>query len=143
MPTNYTQIYYHFVWTTTHRLPVLDSSVRPRLYQYVREKCRELKTHVHAVGGIEDHVHLVVSLPVDVSVAQFMHSIKGASSRYVNELLDGPGSFRWQRGYAVPTFQRAALSRIVKYVCNQAAHHRQGSLSAEMERVPDRNEGAE
>jgi len=129
----YTELYYHLVWATKGRAPLITPALEPELYGYIRGKCCELRAFVHALDGTEDHTHLVCSVPSSVAVAEFLHRIKGASSHFANQTVDAGGSF-WQPGYGALTFARRDLTRIVAYVQNQKAHHRDGSVSAKMER---------
>jgi putative transposase len=136
MAGTYTELYYHLVWATKGRAPLIAPPLEPELYGYVRGKCSELHAFVHALHGTEDHTHLVCTLPPSLAVADFLHKIKGASSHFANQVLGAGGSF-WQPGYGALTFARRDLPRIVAYVENQKANHRAGRLSAKMERCEE------
>ena len=84
MAHNYTRLFYHFVWATWDRTPLLTGEVEARAYALIRHQCAEQVCQVHALGGVEDHVHLLVSLPTTLNVADFIKSVKGASSRALN-----------------------------------------------------------
>ena len=133
MPNTYTQIFYHLVWSTKDREPFITPAIERRLYGLLRSLCVELGADVHALGGVEDHVHLVVSIPARIALAEVVHKLKGTSSHYFNHRDDGSRLY-WQPGYGALTFSRRDLSRVTEYVRNQRQHHRDGRLSAEMER---------
>jgi putative transposase len=96
--------YFHLIWGTKDRAMLIDSVLEPRLYGYMAGKAESLGCIVHAIGGVSEHVHLVVSIPPKVSVAELVQVIKGSSSYYVNhELGTGQAAFAWQRGYGVLT----------------------------------------
>ena len=80
----YWKLYYHFIWGTKNRLPLIDSAIEPELYRAVAAKVKDMDGFVHAIGGIEDHVHLAVSVPPRVAPAKFIGDVKGNSSHYVN-----------------------------------------------------------
>ncbi len=79
MRSPYTQLYLHIVWATWDWLPLITEQVRPRLYAAIAGKCRELKCVPLAIGGIADHVHLLVRLHTTVAVATLAKEVKGAS----------------------------------------------------------------
>ena len=132
----YLQLYYHLVWATKDRAPVISPAIEEELYGYLRGKCSELGSFVHALNGMEDHTHLVCTIPATVAVAEFVKKIKGASSHHVNQLMGTSGTF-WQPWYGALTFARRDLPRVVAYVVNQKQHHREGSLSRAMERCDE------
>ncbi len=89
---------------------------------------------MHAVGGIEDHVHISFSLPPKYDLANFIGKLKGASSHWVTHVLKHPGEFDWQRGYGVLSFAQKDLGRVVTYVQNQKEHHHVQTTNEEMEK---------
>ncbi len=126
--------YYHIVWTTKERLPLITPDIETALYGYLIGKANALETITHAVGGVEDHVYLICSIPPKLAVAKLVQNLKGSSSHYVNhELIGGSDSFRWQRGYGVFSLGQKQLETAVAYVRNQKAHHADGSLHAALE----------
>ncbi len=137
--STYAEIYYHLVWATKGRNPSLTDNLRPRVYAFIRHKCSEVGAFVHALGGVEDHVHLAVSVPPLKSVADFMESVKGASSHFINAELRPVEHFTWQRGYGVLTFARRDLPRVVAYIHNQRLHHSESTTWPSLERVADRD----
>jgi putative transposase len=136
MPNTYSELYYHFVWSTHERLPMVTADLEPGVYRYIRHKCRELGVMVYALNGTEDHLHLAASVPARLALADFIHDVKGSSSRFVNEQLGGH-TFRWQEGYGVLTFAKRDLKGLVAYIVGQKEHHRTSKVFAEWERVAD------
>ena len=129
----YCQLHYHLVWATKNRAPLLTEPVRPTLYLELRRKSLELDAVVHAVGGIEDHVHMVVSLPPTMAVATFVGQIKGVSSFKMSRIVR-PSRFAWQAEYGAFTIRHQEIDRTVSYVLNQEAHHRNGNVVEDLER---------
>jgi putative transposase len=78
------KLYYHFVWATYQRLPLITPVLEEPLYQFIRQKTDELGGYVHAIGGISDHAHLIVSIPPSIALSHYAEGIKGSSSRYLN-----------------------------------------------------------
>lgn len=130
---HYRELYYHFVWATKQRLPLIVPEMETHLYRYVRHKCEELEAVVYAVNGMPDHIHLACSVPPRLSVTDFVQQVKGASSYFINHQDEIEGQLFWQEGYGVLTFSKNDLPRIVSYINNQKAHHQAGTLSYKME----------
>ena len=97
---------------------------------------------VHAIGGTEDHIHLVVSIPPKLAVAELVGSVKGSSTHYLNhDLAETLSQFAWQRGYGVLSLGSKQLDDAVAYVANQKAHHQQGGVVPSLERDADEEDG--
>ena len=133
MRAPYTQLYLHCVWATWDRLPLITPEIEPRLYAAIAAKCRELKCKPHAIGGVEDHVHLVVQLHTTVSVAQLLKGVKGSSSHLVTHEIAPGEFFKWQGAYGAFTFAKDDLVQVVAYTERQKAHHAAGRLYEEWE----------
>ena len=126
---HYHWMYVHLVWSTKLRRPLIGSGLEERLYECIRGKCRELQCSPLAIGGVEDHVHLLVQLHPTVSVSQLVKRIKGASSRMAsNEVVDPGDVFQWQRGYSVFSVGPRGLDAVTAYIQNQKEHHRTNEL---------------
>jgi putative transposase len=71
------RLYYHIVWATKQRQLLISSDIEDKLYAYLIGKANSLDCIIHAIGGIEDHIHLVVSIPPKLSIAEFVKTLKG------------------------------------------------------------------
>ena len=92
---------------------------------------------LHAVGGIEDHLHVVVSIPPALAVATCVKHFKGTSARHVNQASRVAGEFGWQAQYGVLTVTERVLPRVADYVVHQREHHRNNTLIAWYERTAE------
>jgi putative transposase len=119
--------YYHLVWATRDRHPLITPECELALYAQLRQKAKGLKVPVHAIGGVADHLHLVVSIPPQLAISEFVKLIKGSSSRYINQ-MDLGITFAWQREYGVFSLGSQQLEQAVNYVENQKDHHHQNTL---------------
>lgn len=131
------QLYVHLVWTTHQREPLITAPLAKRLAACIRAECETLGARVLALGGVADHVHLLVELPATVSVAQVAQRVKGASSHLVNHELAPEGGFRWQTGYGAFSLSPEDVERLVRYIRNQAEHHRSGTREGRWEPAAD------
>ena len=135
------RLYYHLVWATKNRQPLIRPEMESRLYPYIVSKAGELGLIVHAIGGIEDHMHLVVSIPPRHGVAYVVKCLKGASSHAMNTLLGNPDAFAWQRGYGALSLGERRLTTAISYVHHQKEHHRENTANAWVEHIVEYDEG--
>lgn len=129
-------VFVHLIWATWDRLPMLTEEVVPAVYRAIGAKCQELKAEVVAIGGVEDHIHLLVHLPAALSVADLAKHVKGASSHLVNFRLPGGGSFRWQGSYAAFSVDPRRLDRVIDYISRQHEHHNANTIYGPWEQSP-------
>ena len=125
----YHRLHYHCIWATHRREPLITSHIERQLYGTMLGKAKDLDCTVHAIGGIEDHIHIALQAPSTIVIADIIGQLKGVSTHYVNQ-QPGNNEFRWQRGYGVLTFGDASLTRIVNYIRNQKMHHRKNTTIA-------------
>jgi putative transposase len=126
------EVYLHLVWSTWDRAPLLTPDVRPRVYLCMREEAARLKAEIIAIGGIEDHVHVLLRLPATGTIAAVVKQLKGSSSHLTNhEVL--PRGFKWQGGYGASSVSRRAVPRVREYILNQEEHHRDGTIYPDAE----------
>jgi putative transposase len=133
MRTPWTQLYVHLVWRTWDRLPLLSGRVQAAVYACIRDECAALQAEVIAIGGMEDHIHLLVRLPAAVSVATLVKQVKGASSHLVNHKLSLDTAFKWQGAYGAFTVSPSAIPAITEYIRHQEEHHRVRSIDPDLE----------
>ena len=116
------QIFYHLVWATKNRQPLLSPALEPVVHGYLRSKATGLGGVVLALNGTEDHVHMVVSVPPSIALATFIGQVKAVASTRVNrtrpEML-----FLWQSEYGAFSFDAQRLPNFVAYVERQKQHH--------------------
>src|SRR4051812_32681967 len=110
----YYRLFYHFVWATKQRLPLITPSNQAAIYGVIRKKVEELDGIVHAFNGMEDHLHLVVGLPPIQAPAKFIGQIKGSSSYYVSKITGESGAFAWQDEYGVLSLSESHLPVLVR-----------------------------
>ncbi len=134
---SYWRLYYHFVWGTKKRLPFITPEIQTQLYASIAAKAQDMEAMIHAIGGIEDHVHLAVSVPPKIAVARFIGEVKGSSSHFANHVLQLDFKFLWQDEYGVLSFGTKNLPFVVNYIRNQRQHHAENKLHPDLERVND------
>jgi REP element-mobilizing transposase RayT len=125
----------HCVWSTKNREPFLDPNLRERLWPYLGGIARDNKMKVLAVGGVADHVHILVSLPPTLSIAKAIQLLKGNSSKWVHETFSKLHSFEWQEGYGAFTLGISKVATTCSYIHGQEAHHRTRTFRQEFEAI--------
>ena len=133
----YVELYLHAVWATWRRLPLITPEIRPRVYASLAHHVHSLGADVIAIGGIEDHVHVLARYPATVAVADYVSRLKGGSSHFVTQVLRHPEFFKWQGGYGAFSVSRRGIPNVRAYVLNQEQHHRDGTLIPALERTDD------
>ncbi len=125
----------HVVFSTKERRPFISNEVEPRLWAYLGGIARENRMKALQVGGVADHIHLLVSLPSTVSVAKGVQLLKGNSSRWIHETFPRLAAFEWQTGYGAFSIGVSAVADTIAYIENQAEHHRRRSFREELEAI--------
>ena len=93
---------------------------------------KERKGIPHIVNGTRDHVHMLVSIPTAISVAEMMRFVKGSSSRWVHQEFGTQRAFAWQSGYSVFSVSRSMFKQVHQYIARQEEHHRKVSFKEEL-----------
>jgi putative transposase len=128
-PHTHSRVFYHFIWSTWDREPLLVGEIEERAYDLIRQQCHMLRCPLAALGGIENHVHLLVSLPSTLCRAEFVKSVKGVTSHKLNEAYGSPTwAFKWQGRYGVDTVSRSHVDRVKRYIENQKQHHADSTI---------------
>src|SRR5947209_7705543 len=100
MANTYTKLLYHIIFSTKRREPLITPGLRDDLYSYIGGILRAKKDMLVEIGGMPDHLHLVIRIRPDVSVAEILRLVKANSSKWVNERPKARGRFAWQEEYA-------------------------------------------
>jgi len=131
----YWQLFYHLVWATKNREPLLVPEIEPIIYNYIRAKAIGLGATVFALNGWTDHSHLVASIPPKISVATFVGQVKGVTSAKFNQSGHPNAPFFWQDEYAAFSFDQKRLPNYVAYVERQKEHHKNHTTIPILERM--------
>lgn len=113
----------HCVFSTKDRRPFITQQLRARLWPYLGGIARENGITALSIGGVEDHVHMLLSLPATMPIAKAMQLIKGGSSKWVHDTFPDQRLFAWQTKYGAFSVSVSQVDKIVAYIGNQEAHH--------------------
>ena len=124
MANTYTSLHYHVVFSTKNREPFLGEAIRDRLFAYLGGIARENKMTALEIGGVADHVHLLLSIPASLALSKAVQLLKGGSSHWLKETFPNVNDFAWQDGYAAFTVSQSQLDDVRAYIRSQPEHHR-------------------
>jgi REP element-mobilizing transposase RayT len=97
-------------------------------YGVLYKKAEELGLKIHAAGNVDEHVHVVLSIPPKIAVADCVRHLKGASAFAINHMAGSDGQFKWQGGYGALTVGEWSLKTVMEYAVRQKEHHRENRL---------------
>jgi putative transposase len=137
----YWKLFYHVIWSTANRLPLIEAAWEAELHGYIWGKAAAHECIPYAVGGMQDHIHLVIAIPPKVCVAALIGQLKGSSSHHINQRCPS-APLLWQVEYGVLSFSESALPALVNYVHLQKLHHAENTLRPEWESVAHPNASA-
>ena len=128
MSHTYFQNVMHVVFSTKERRKIIPPDMKERLWSYTAGICKHQKVFVHAIGGIEDHVHLLLQFPATIAISEAVKTIKANSSGWMSDQI---GKFAWQEGYGAFGVSKSNLATVVEYIQNQEKHHRRMTFEDE------------
>ena len=128
---SYTKLIYHVVFSTIFRQPLISNDIRDQLYEYTGGAIRNQSGHLLEIGGIEDHIHLLLSIPPTKSVSNFIRDLKSGVSKWINDTELTKQEFRWQKGYGAFTVSYSQAEDVRRYLQSQEEHHRKLTFQEE------------
>ncbi len=131
MPQTLTSILVHVIFSTKERRASLKAEIRPKVFAYLGGIVARKGGRAHIVGGVDDHVHLLVKLPSSLSLADLVRTIKANSSRWMRREM-GVELFAWQAGYGAFSVSRSQLRGVHRYIEGQEEHHRTRGFKEEL-----------
>jgi REP element-mobilizing transposase RayT len=131
---NYLSIPLHLIWSTQNRQPYITADVESRLYDFCAAVARRKGCDVLAIGGTENHIHLLVLFPATIRLCDLLRDLKAGSSHFMLATLKPDTWFDWQNGYAAIAVSPSHRKRIIAYIQNQKHHHANGTTEELLER---------
>jgi REP element-mobilizing transposase RayT len=124
MPNTYASLTVHVIFATKKREPTLCREALAQLPRFLSCVLKEHGCVCHAAGGFHDHLHVVVSFPPRLAVADILRHVKGSSSTWLRKTFAEMRGFCWQDGYAAYSVSPSRVGRAIEYVESQEEHHR-------------------
>ena len=132
MAQTFTHLLTHVIFSTKERRPLLKAEFRPRLFAYMGGIIRDLGGKALIINGTSDHMHVLVSMPATIPIAEMMRVVKSKSSRWVHEQFSSESGFTWQAGYGAFSVSHSNAEAVKHYIADQEAHHRKVSFQDEL-----------
>jgi REP element-mobilizing transposase RayT len=124
MAHSYTNILIHYIFSTKNRDKIIDNELQKRLWHYMGGIAKENKMKSLAIGGTENHIHMLLSLPATLSIAKAVQLIKGGASLWVHETFPKHENFQWQEGYGAFSVSISHIEDTIAYINGQKEHHK-------------------
>jgi REP element-mobilizing transposase RayT len=121
------------VFATKKRQSILRPGAKEEFYRYCAGLVRDFNCFFQCMGGVEDHIHLLVGLDPVLSVSEFAQKFKANTSRLINSKGWVIGKFEWQSGFGAFSVSRSGLERVRQYLSRQDEHHKSKSFMMEYE----------
>jgi putative transposase len=129
---SYVRIWVHIVFATKNREPFLKTGIRGDVIKHIIENGKTQGIYLQAVNGYTDHLHCLVSLGKDQSIAKVSQLIKGESSFWINKSGLIPDNFAWQDDYFAVSVSESLIESVTRYIKNQEKHHQKNSFDDEV-----------
>lgn len=113
----------HIMWSTENQQFHLSSSIRNELYAYITTLTKIKSGKIFACGGNTDHIHLLVLLPTNISLASFINFIKSSSSKWIKHRDPSNSNFKWQIGYFAASVQNDRIHHVSQYIQTDESRH--------------------
>jgi REP element-mobilizing transposase RayT len=139
MPSTYTNLLYHIVFSTKDRIPLITNNIQEELYKYIGGIIRAEGGVQLEIGGMQEHVHILAKFKAAISVAEMLNKIKSNSSKWANDHKMKLRKFGWQEGYAAFSVSESQVPAVREYIRNQKEHHRQQTYQEEFVTLLERH----
>ena len=140
MANTYTQIYIHVVFAVQARESLIKAEWKEELFKYIAGILNNQKTKLIAIGGVEDHIHILFGMNPTIALSDLVREVKASSSKFINEEKFVRGKFYWQEGFGAFSYSRSQIDAVAKYILNQEEHHSGKSFKDEYIALLDRFE---
>ncbi len=131
----YTQILYHIILRTKRSEPSIAQENVSSLYKYIWGIIKNKKGKLYRINGMEDHIHILSDLHSSFALADFVKSIKVATSLWMKQSPDFPAFQGWEEGYAAFTYSYKDKKVLINYIKQQQEHHQKESTQNELFRL--------
>lgn len=128
---SYVSSYFHCVFSTKERRPLITPMLRERLWPFIGGIAKQNKVKAIEIGGVNDHVHILLSLPSTMAISKALQLIKGGSSKWIHETFREQRAFAWQEEYGAFSVSVSQLEKTVQYIRKQEIHHRKMTFQEE------------
>ncbi len=130
MPQSYAGLFYHLIFRTKYKRTQIPPALLKDLYAFMGGIIRADKGNLISVGGMPDHVHLLLRIHREISISDAVRNIKMRSSKWIHE--KGYAEFQWQSGFSIFSVSASVVPKVKVYIANQEEHHRKRTFVEEL-----------
>jgi putative transposase len=131
MANTYTSLHYHIVFGTKNRERWMAPDIEQRIWAYLGGIAKDNKMQPIQIGGIEDHVYVLLGAPATAAPSKIAQLLKGGSSAWIHATFPLLRGFAWQDGYGAFTVSMSSVPDVAAYIRNQREHHRTKTFQEE------------
>lgn len=131
MANTYSQIYIYVVFAVHGRENLILSGWKEQIYKYITGIATNHGQKLIAIGGVADHIHILIGFKPNFEISKLVQEIKSNSSRWINSKQLVRGRFQWQEGFGAFSYSRSQIDDVVKYILNQESHHTRHTFRSE------------
>ena len=132
---SFANLYYHIMFHTKYNAMAIDIENERILYSYINGFCNNYGVKLIRLGGMPDHIHMLVNMPTTVSVSDFVKQLKVATSKMLYQDGHFPYFEGWQNGYSAFTYAFKDIDMIINYIKGQKEHHKVFSFRDEYRKI--------
>jgi len=132
MPQSLSKMYAHIIFSTKHRIPIIDDEIEESLFRYLGSICQAYECYPIQVGGYLDHVHILCRLSPKISQSELLAEVKRQSSKWAKTQGEQYSRFYWQNGFTVFSVSPGKKDVVANYIKNQKQHHQRNSYRSEI-----------
>jgi REP element-mobilizing transposase RayT len=135
MANTYSQIYIHTIFSVKGRQKLISKNFKDELYKYITGIIRNKGQKLLQIGGISDHIHLLIGIEPDIAISDLIKEIKKSSTIHINKNKWTAGKFYWQDGFGAFSYSKSQISSVANYIENQESHHKKKSFEEEYKEI--------
>ena len=128
------KIWIHVVWGTKNHERILNKEVRSKLFQHIRENAKAKQIYIDFINGDMEHVHCLLTLNADLTVAKVVQLIKGEAAFWANKNSLVKPKLEWADEYFAVSVSESAIDKVRDYIKNKEEHHKKMTFKEEYEK---------
>jgi REP element-mobilizing transposase RayT len=127
----FTKVMIHYIWATKNRSDLITSALKQELLPHIKENSVKKGIYIDTLNCVTDHIHLLVSLGTEQTIAKVSQLIKGESSFWINRANIIKPKFEWQDEYIALSVSESGIEKVRQYIANQGEHHKVKTFAQE------------
>ncbi len=123
MAHTFSKLYYQLVFAVKYRHYLIQNEWKNQLYSYIWGIVKNFEAQLFAIGGIENHIHILIGCKPTLYIPDFVNALKRNSTNWINENHLGIKHFAWQEGYGAFSYSQDSIEGLKFYIKNQETRH--------------------